>query len=309
MKGKMKKTFLKITSSIPVSLLLVAVAMVGVGVGFHDWRLAGAVAGIALWPMAPALVAGPFCDTPGFIGQYKVIAMNGEFTAETFSAAISQLRDQINGMLAGLPPLEQYEAASELSYGMRALRNSAANLVTLAGSLEESVKQYATKLTTQAEQTAEAKLLEKGEFVKKTDAQTATNTAVEAKEKEVRAAVENDKKEVARVTAARAKLVTDKICSEPVANALSVEFFKQDGYGDRVAKLTARMKKLADNKLTADEFVQEMAALPMDDAGDQTFESRVKSVQSLVSQSATRGGGNLNAGLIGDPDTKEVLIF
>jgi cell division protein FtsB len=316
MKDKMKKqifgTVTKIASSIPLSCVIIAVAAMAVGVVFHNWHLAGGIVAVAIWPVAPALMIGPFCDTPAFIGQYKAIVMNAEFTPEGFAEAIRNLEAQINAMLGGLPPLEQYEAASELSYGMRCLRNSAANLITMSSSLSEAVKAYAAKVASQAEASAEAKLLEKGDYIKKTDSEAAVKAAAELKEKEVKDGIEAADAAKTKVLAARAKLVEDKTCTLAVANALPPDFFKEEGYADRVAKLTARLKKLTDDKLTADEFVAEMAALPLDEAGDKIFESRVKSVKSLVASSASRGAGGTQTNPLAvgaGKDTEQVLIF
>jgi hypothetical protein len=152
------------------------------------------------------------------------------------------------------------------------------------------VKQYASKLSTDAEQAAETKLIEKGEYVKKADSEAAVKSAAEAKEKEVKESIETASKEKERVTAARGKLVADKVCTETAATALKDDFFKEDGYTDRVAKLTARLKTLADNKINHSEaFVAEMVAIPLDAEGDKTFEARVNSVKGLVASSASRG--------------------
>lgn len=316
MKGKMKNQILstakKIAFSIPLSCLFIALGSLAVGVCFN-WHVAGCVAAVALWPMAPAMLAGPFCDSPLYLGSYKVISLNGEFTPESFLNTVKQLHDQVNSMLAGLPPLEQFEASSELSYGLRCLRNSALNFVEMAAALDGVVKQYAAKITSQAEAAAEAKLLEKGEYVKKTDSEAAVQAAGEKKEKEVKDALEAENTAKTKVVAARAKLVEDKTCTQAVADALPADFFKDEGYADRVTKLTARLKKLTDEKLTADEFVAEMAALPLDEAGDKTFDARVKSVKSLVASSSSRAGSGSQANPLavgaGSGNQEPVLIF
>jgi hypothetical protein len=291
---------------IPLSFILIITAAAVVGVTFHSWELATGTAVFSAWTSIPLLSAGPFCDTPRYVGPYKPLVLNGEFTPETFADMVKALRDQVNSMLAGLPPLEQYEAASDLSFGMRALQNSAANLIQLATGLEDAVKQYATKLTGEAEQKAEAKLLEKGEYVKKTDAETAQQTALTAKEKEIKDGIESASKEKERVTAARTKLVEAKVCSKAAAEALSADFFKEEGYNDRLTKLTARLKVLVDNKIShSDAFVAEMVGIPLDAEGDKTFEARVNSVKSLVGSSASRsnaGGGGASPSLAIPPE-------
>lgn len=241
-------------------------------------------------PFLPFAQQHRFADRPRYTSNYRPIKMSGEFSPEAFGNMVQQLRDQINAMLAGLPPLEQFEAASELSYGLRSIQNSAANMLELAENLTDNMTNFAAKLKADAAASAETALIGKGEYVKKTDATTAQDTAVNAAKEEVRNEVKTAAETKEKVTAARAKLVTDKVVSQPVADALSDDFFKADGYDGRLTKLTARLSKLKDEKLDkSDDFVSEMAALPLDDNGDKTFEARIKSVKSLVGASASRG--------------------
>jgi len=290
-KGKMKRIahkLLNFTFHIPLSVVLVMATSIAIGVGFHSLELGAGVAVFSSWTSIPLLATGPFCDAARYIGSYKPITMNGEFTADAFAGMIKALRDQVNAMRAGLPPLEQFETASDLSFGLRSLQNSAANLLDMAEGLADLVTQYSQELTTTAEQSAEADLIAKGEYIKKTDSEAAVKAAAEAKEKEVKDALQAETKVKERVVAARAKLVEDKVCTEAVAARLPDDFFKEEGYTDRVAKITARLKVLADNKINhSEEFVTEMAAIPLDAAGDQVFDNRVKAVKGLVATSAS----------------------
>ena len=216
---------------------------------------------------------------------------SAEFDPLAFSQFLVDLRAQINAVLQGMPPLEQFEASAELSYGLRSLQNTAASLMEMAEGLGAQMTKYTAALKTGAEAVAETALIAKGEYVKKTDAETAQTAAVAAKEAEVKASLQTAQTEQTEGEARRTKLVADKITTAVVAGALPIEFFKVDGYEGRIVKLAARLKKLTDAKLVAEPFVAEMVAIPLDDAGDKTFEARVTSVKSLISVTATRGSG------------------
>ena len=59
-----------------------------------------------------------------------------------FLASVAKIKDQANAALAGLPPLEQHEASSEISYGIRSLQRYGAELATQAESLNGMVEKF-----------------------------------------------------------------------------------------------------------------------------------------------------------------------
>jgi hypothetical protein len=289
---------MKAISRIPVSLLVILACSVGLGciVG-HEM---GPVAGVICVPVTVAFMAVPslpFATQWGVLGILppelaRMISSNAEINLDELARMWANLRAEVNSMLQGLPPLEQFETAPELTYGLRTMRNALTQFLEMQEALSTAMQRYTAQATAKAEAAAEAKLIGTGDYVKKTDAETAQQAAVANKEKEIKDGLEAEKTTKAAIATQRSQLVTDKVCTELVANALSDDFFKADGYADRVTKLKARLKTLADNKLDkAEEFVKEMAGIGMDEAGDKTFDSRVNSIKSLVSSSASRAGG------------------
>lgn len=223
---------------------------------------------------------------------------NAEFSPEGFQQQIAEMKARVNAMLAGLPPLEQFEAASEMAYGIRTLQRSAADLVEMHDVLTQRATKFAESVKVTAELAAEAKLLEGGEYLKKTDAEAAATTAADQREQTVRAAIAQEATEKAEITGRREKLVTDKVVTATVAASIPDDFFKTDGFEDRLVKLTARLGKITAEKLAHSEpFMAEMVALPLDEAGETNFTARLNSAKSLVSATASRGnaGGTIPA--------------
>jgi hypothetical protein len=215
-----------------------------------------------------------------------------EMTPEAFVQMVQDLRAQVNAMLAGLPPLEQFESAQELAYAFRVLTTNAANMLELMESMRASMDQISQKVKVDAEKGAEAKLLEGKEYIKKADADAAATAAADQREKDVRAGLEDEAKALREGETRRTKLVADKVLSETAAKALPADFFKADGYEGRVSKLTARMAKLKAAKVDhAEPFVAEMLEVAFDEAGDKIVDRRIENVKSVVSN-ASRSGGN-----------------
>lgn len=256
-----------------------------------------------------AVVALPFAKTPRHGLSAKDYMVNGEFDAEKFMNDIGDLRTQINTLLAGLPPLEQYEAASEMSYGIRGLQRMAADFVELADGFRNNVQKFTTKVKATAVLEAETALLAKGDYVKKTDATAAQEAAVTAAKLEVKTELQTEQTATAEGETRRAKLVEDKVVTATVAAAIPIEFFKADGFEDRKTKLTARLGKVAEAKLTAEAFLAEMVAIPVDEAGDKIFNARLESAKSLVSATASRPAGTSLAGLGAKKDDPELVAM
>lgn len=237
--------------------------------------------------------------------------LTAEFSPDTFATQIKELESTVNAMLEGMPPLEQYENAAELSFAFRCLKQNAANFITLSQNLAAKAGAFFENAKASAEANAEAALIAKGDYVKKTDAQAAQEAAVTAAESRVKADLQLEQTATAECEARRAKLVEDKVVVATVAAAIPADFFKADGFDDRKAKLTARVAKLTEAKLTTEDFLAEMVALPFDEAGEKAFTARLASTQSLVAATASRSSGGINlAGLGGKKEAEvEVVAF
>lgn len=242
-----------------------------------------------------ALIASLFTVAPALALTPAEIASNAELDPQLFINEIENLRVQVNAMLAGMPALEQFEASQELSYGFRCLKSMATNFKEFADALKNKTAGYVQSVKAAAETAAataaEAKLLASGDYVKKADADAAATSAADKRETEVRETIKTEGEATAAIATQRAKLVTDKVVpSAAVAAGIPDEFFKKEGYDGRVASLKARLKKLTDNKLNSEAFVAEMVSLPLDEAGDKLFDTRLDAVKTMVSGTATRPG-------------------
>jgi hypothetical protein len=209
-------------------------------------------------------------------------------------ASIDGLRDQCNTMLAGLPPLEQYENAQELSYGLRCLQSYGKNLANMAAEMKTRITAVKAKIMANAEAAAkanaEAALLATGGYVKKTDADAALSQAVTNKETEVRNAFAAEQQKQQRVTARRAELIEAKTLPASVVNAISAEMIAAENYKEAVGMVAERVTKIRAIGLDpekAAEFTAEMVNLPYTDDGKATFTKRVESVQKLMGATAT----------------------
>lgn len=279
--------------TVSVTLLCALAVGIACGVAYGPVHgILGACAAIVVMaiPQLPFSISFNLGILPELLS--KMISGNAEISGEELAKMFSDLRANINAMLSGLPPVEQFEAAPELVYGLRTMRSAAAQLLEIQDALGNAMQKYASQIQAKAESNAETKLLAKGEYVKKTDAETARDQAVNAAKEEVRTEINTESEAKQKASSARTKLVTDKVLSQSAADALPEEFFKAEGYDDRLVKLKARLKTLADNKLVNEQsepFVAEMVALPLDEAGDKLFEGRINSVKSLVGAKASRG--------------------
>lgn len=278
--------------SFTVIVSVVCVLAVGFAVAYVDGTLKGCLAGGAAFaifsiPNLPFSFSPNFGILPPLLA--KMISTTSEISGEDLAIMFTELKAQVNALLSGLPPVEQFEAAPDLVYGLRTMRNAAAQLLEIQDALGTTMQKYATQAQAKAAANAEAKLIEKGEYVKKTDAETARDTAVNAAKEEVRTEVKTAGEVKEKVAAARAKMVTDKVATQSAVDALPEEFFKTEGFEDRVTKLKARLATLVSKKLDkSEDFVAEMAALGFDEAGQKTFDARIKSVESLVSSRSSR---------------------
>lgn len=232
-----------------------------------------------------------------------------------FLSAIQGIKDQANAMLRGLPPLEQFEASAEISYGIRALQRYGNELVQNADNLTSKMSEFATRaeeaLANGALGKAEASLLEKKDadgkpvYVKATDANAALTAALLAKEKEVRGAVTAEMETKTRIAERRTKLVTDKTIPAVAAAKLSDELLGAENCDASVAKVKDRIGRLGKLGLTeqnCEQLVSQAASLPLDEAGEAQFSASLSVCEAAVkaSRGTGGGGGNLNP-LLGAP--------
>jgi ElaB/YqjD/DUF883 family membrane-anchored ribosome-binding protein len=203
-------------------------------------------------------------------------------------------------MLAGLPPLEQYEAAQELSYGLRSLQSYGKQLASQAENLKSSIQATLAKMkekySSSAQANAQAALLATGDYVKKSDHEAAINAALDTKTKELRSAFEAEaalketvSKRRAEIRAGFSDLPAE--AAEKISNAISAEVLGADNYKESVDAIKARIGKVREIGLDpakAADFTAEVAALPLGEEGDKTVAARCEQVKQLIGAATTK---------------------
>lgn len=204
----------------------------------------------------------------------------------SFIAGVAALKAQANTVLAGLPPLEQHEATSEIAYGIRSLQRYGNELVATAENLEKQmggfVAQAEVAMTAEVTAKAEEVLLAAGNFIKKVDAEAAQVLALAEKEKTMRDTFTAEAAAVTKIKDKRAALVSTKEVALIVAEALPDALLAADDVDAKIGLVKARLTKLTGLGLTpelAPKVFAEVAGLSLDAAGDATFASRFDTIQ------------------------------
>jgi hypothetical protein len=215
-------------------------------------------------------------------------------------SSLDGIRDQCNAMLAGLPPLEQYEAAQELSYGLRSLQSYGRQLASQAENLKSSIKATLAKMKerydSSAQASARAALLATGEYVKKADHEAAINAALDSKAKELRTAFEAETVLKETISQRRAEIragLSDlpAEAAEKIVNAISAEILGADNYKESVEAIKGRIGKVREIGLDpakAADFTAEVVALPLGEEGDKTAAARCEQVKQLIGAATTK---------------------
>lgn len=220
--------------------------------------------------------------------------------------ALQMARDKCNAAIKDLPPLEQVEAASELGYGLRALKYAAQNIQDNFDSLNSKISAMAEKFKTavdaKAKELAETLATEKatvllqeklssGEYMKKSDAEAAAEAKANTRETEVRAQIQT-------LATRRAEIAA--IIPAELASRLSDALVMADNYKESAGKVKGRLDKLTEIKASVPSLQQEAASLALDEKGDAEFENRVKLIQEISqTNSGNRSGGSAPAPLAG----------
>ena len=206
-----------------------------------------------------------------------------------FLASIQGIKNQANAMLAGLPPLEQFEAASDISFGIRSLQRYGADLVENAENLAGQMNDFAAQVNAQAAATAaasaETALLATGGYVKKADAEAALSAAVEEAKRGTRAAITAEQETAARIAAKRAELVTSKLLPAVTAEKLSDALLTGATADADIAKIQTRCGQLGEIGVTAEAapaIFEELAGIPVTAEGDALFAGRLVTVRQLA---------------------------
>ena len=222
-----------------------------------------------------------------------------QYFQEFFGNYLNQAKAAANAALAGLPPIEQVEAASEAGYALRSAKYSADSLVstltelesTFSGVLAEAKEGKGTlsdKLNGIAAQLSKAALdakLTGGELVLKADFDAAIENARSQAVQAERSAAEQAQVQAQLISARRSEVVAAGL-SEPLldaATAANAELLTSDDYKDMAGKVTARVNQLKGLGIQSEDVLKDFAGIAVNQEGDSEFERRFGLQQKIAS--------------------------
>lgn len=193
----------------------------------------------------------------------------------------NNIRARFNKALEGLGPIEQVEASQQLIGVLREVDWAQHRITEISASVDEQVTKAETMLATYAQESIAAAITEKvtaGELIRKEDHETLITAAEKKGKDEVRQEFQAAADRAQKIAENRNKLVTDH--GVHVAAALTDEDLTADDSADRIARITARTKKLTDAGIPADgateKFHASMLSCAPTEAGDAEFNSRLE---------------------------------
>ena len=211
---------------------------------------------------------------------------------EPFLQFLKDLRASINAQLKALPPLEQFEAASQLSWPLRQLQEYGESLTNQIGEIQSKVERFVSEQAERLRAEVRSELASSGEFVLKADAETAASTARADGERAAREAIQAEIAETNTLRERRAKVVTDGVIPAVLAERLGDEIFRGEDFMDRVNKVGERAQKISKLGLAPEGVnaaLAEMASIPVDESGDAVFEGRLATIQQIAASAKPAG--------------------
>lgn len=207
---------------------------------------------------------------------------------QKLQSLIVSARQSFNQAIKAMPPIEQFEASSEVSYLLRQMKGSGDYLKetfesfdTQLVSLQAKVDEYITsQVAAGVETTLQARLAD-GSLIKKDDAEANLQAALQVREATVRA-------EIKKIRDRRAELATGEGAITPeVASLLSDAALAADDFKVRATKAATRVKELNDLGITIPHVLAEAANLPADEAGDAAFTDRAAAFRAVAAKHGT----------------------
>lgn len=200
--------------------------------------------------------------------------------------ALNSFKTRCNDIVKRLPPIEQFEASSEIVHGIRCLTMYCAEVAGIAENLEAKAQEYEGKLAAEVSEQLQQKL-SAGEYLTKDDAIAASERAAADRESSVRqeiATIDSRRKELTTPASAGAK----PVIPAELASHLTVELLKADDYRERAGKIAGRLNEIASLGMSLPSLQAEACSLPLDDAGQSAFTGRLKTVREV----REAGGGS-----------------
>lgn len=208
----------------------------------------------------------------------------------SLNSLATTLHQRANAALTPLPPLEQIEGAEVVRCALREFRWASDQIVELKELLAKMPGAEALAADESLRATIRAELIEKEGFIVKEDHESLLKKAEEKGRDEAQAAF--DEKEAARELAATRRTEAAELIGEKAADALSDEDLASEAYEARIAAMKKRVDALADAGV--DETMTSFAsllALPLDEAGNKDFDTRVGHFAEINKKHAENGDG------------------
>lgn len=210
-----------------------------------------------------------------------------------FTLAMNNLREKANLALKDKPPLDQFEAAREVSYAFNTLEYAKDEMNRMLKQVEEMEQRLEPEIAAAAAKLLTDKVAA-GELVEKSIADAAV-AAAETRGRDAAAAeFAQEKKDMQEVAARRQELASKH--GEKIAAALKDEALKGDAFAATSAELDRRIITLKDHGVTveknADTVAQVACGHAFDDTGKAAFDSGISIMQSLSGGAPARKPGS-----------------
>lgn len=203
----------------------------------------------------------------------------------------AELRTNANAALKTLPPIEQFEANQELSYGLRCMRNMGQEMAEQLERLNKWLTADTEGAFAAAEKAVLSAAIAAGDVLPKADHEAAITAARDGAAKatadDLTAKFEAQLKAAGKRNSLLKDLPTVVAEKIPDAVLLSAEA------GAAIETIKARLNTLAGFGTTAEtaaEFVAEVATLPTDAAGTLLFDTRTAPIRVAFQASKPASG-------------------
>lgn len=201
---------------------------------------------------------------------------------------IGGARGEFNKAIAKLPPLEQFEANQSLAWGFQFLQSTCSDFISQLTRLDADLMEKFGKAQVLAEAAGLEKALTAKLVMAVADHEAAVNAAATGAREDERKSLTAQFEQQLKAEQARAVLLEG--VPTALAQLVPAEALVGDGATQNAKALKDRLKKLADaGCANADSaFLQEIAGLGFDAAGNAAFETR--STPIIDSYNAGKGG-------------------
>jgi hypothetical protein len=221
---------------------------------------------------------------------------------QKIQSLITSARASLNQTLTALPPIEQFEAASEITgilrtakYSVDYMSESLQTFDAQMAQLQAKISEHVTGQVADGVASGIQAQLAAGELVKKDDAEASLQAALQVRESSVRAEIKKIQDRRGELTAGEGAIPME------VAVLLSDETLAADDFKVRASKAADRVKELTELGVSVPRVLCESANLPLDEAGEAAHSERMATFRGVAAKhgaapSSLSGGGSSQSG-------------